>query len=193
MDNMYMSDMPAVTRRRVWQAHLSGSSPTRLEPSKKEGGHRGWSGMDLESGRRTLSRSQGDCRPLPCSATSLDGRAPTVSPGGSATESLDEGPPETSAGQRENRKTGERATLHRHYQSPVGREDSYRGRLLRKKCGTDALPQVSSPTLVCRLRSDRSRLQDGGRLSPQTIGNVLDRPGSQRDSRSALLSSKWPL
>jgi hypothetical protein len=35
-----------------------------------------------------------DCRSLPCSPASVGGGAPPLSPGGSPTESLDEGPPE---------------------------------------------------------------------------------------------------
>jgi len=53
--------------------------------------------------------------------------------------------------------------------------------------------QVSPSTSVGWLGCDRSRLQDGNRLPPQTIWNVLDRARSQRDSRSALLSSQPPL
>ena len=86
---------------------------TRLEPSEKEGGHRRWRRMDLESCRRTLSGRHPDCRSLPCSPASVGGGAPAVSPGGSPTESLDEGPPEAPAGQGENRKTGGRAAGHR--------------------------------------------------------------------------------
>jgi len=47
--------------RTVWQAHLSGSAKTRLEPRQEEGGHRGWSRMDLDSGRRTLPGRDSDC------------------------------------------------------------------------------------------------------------------------------------
>src|ERR1700691_1796252 len=36
-------------------------------------------------------------------------------------------------------------------------------------------------------------MQDSGRLSSQTIGNVLDRPGSQRHPGAALLPSQWTL
>src|SRR5450755_5068411 len=36
-------------------------------------------------------------------------------------------------------------------------------------------------------------MQDGDRLSSQTIGNVLDRPGSQRHPGAALLPSQWTL
>ncbi len=131
-------------------------------------------------------------RPRPCSPASVGGGAPAVSPPGSPTESLDEGPPEAPAGQGENRKTGERAAGHSRWQSHNGREDSHRGRLLREKCSADALSQVSPPTLVCWLGCDRSWMQDRDRLSSQTIGNVLDRPGSQRDPGAALLSSQWP-
>jgi len=53
-------------------------------------------------------------------------------------------------------------------------------------------PQVSPPTLVCWLGCDRSWMQDRDRLSSQTIGNVLDRPGSQRNLGAALLSFQWP-
>src|SRR6266853_4695340 len=148
--------------------------------------------MDMESSRRTLSGGHPDCRSLPCSPASVGGGAPTLSPGGSPTESLDEGSPEARAGQGENRKTGGRAAGHLHRQSRHGREDSHRGRLLREECRADALSQISPPTLVCWLGCDRSWMQDGHRLSPQTIGNVLDRPGSQRDLGTALLSSQWP-
>jgi hypothetical protein len=65
---------------------------------EKEGGHRRWSRMDLDSGRRTLPGRDSDCRPLPCSPASVGGGAPAVSPPGTPTESLDEGPPEASAG-----------------------------------------------------------------------------------------------
>src|SRR6266436_971980 len=68
--------------------------------------------MDLDSSRRTLPGRDSDCRPLPCSPASVGGGAPAVSPPGSPTESLDEGPPEAPAGQGENRKTGGRAAGH---------------------------------------------------------------------------------
>src|SRR6266404_1039714 len=107
--------------------------------------------MDMASGRRTLPGRDSDCRPLPCSPASVGGGAPAVSSGGSATESLDEGPPEAPTGQGENRKTGGRAAGHPPRQSPHGREDSHRGRLLREECRADALSQISPPTLVCWL------------------------------------------
>jgi len=50
---------------------------------------------------------------------------------------------------------------------PYGREDSHRGRLLRKKCRADALSQISPPALVCGLGCNRSWMQDGDRLSSQ--------------------------
>src|SRR6202011_1252352 len=81
----------------------------------------------------------------------VGGGASTLSPGGSPTESLDEGPPEAPAGQGANRKTGGRAAGHLHRQSRHGREDSHRGRLLREECRAHALSQISLPTLVCRL------------------------------------------
>src|SRR5580693_2428866 len=108
--------------------------------------------MDMESSRRTLFGGHPDCRSLPCSPASVGGGAPTLSPAGSPTESLDEGPPEAPAGQRENRKTGGRAAGHLLRQSRPRREDSNRGRLLREKCRADALSQISPPTLVCWLR-----------------------------------------
>src|SRR5260370_12067322 len=104
--------------------------------------------MDMESSRRTLSGGHPDCRSLPCSPASVGGGAPTLSPGGSPTESLDEGPPEAPAGQGENRKTGGRAAGHPRRQSRPGREDSHRGRLLREECRAAPLSQISSPTLV---------------------------------------------
>src|ERR1700733_1483053 len=64
--------------------------------------------MDIESSRRTLSGGHPDCRSLPCSPAPVGGSAPTLSPGRSPTESLDEGPPEAPVGQGENRKTGGR-------------------------------------------------------------------------------------
>src|SRR5580692_6407850 len=64
--------------------------------------------MDMESSRRTLSGGHPDCRSLPCSPAPVGGSAPTLSPGRSPTESLDEGPPEAPVGQGENRKTGGR-------------------------------------------------------------------------------------
>ena len=51
-------------RRRVWQAHLSGSLEARLEPRGEEGRHGRWSRMDLESCRAALSRRHSDCRSL---------------------------------------------------------------------------------------------------------------------------------
>src|SRR5260370_36299697 len=104
--------------------------------------------MDRESSRRTLSGGHPDCRSLPCSPASVGGGAPTLSPGGSPTESLDEGPPEAPAGQWENRNTGGRVSGHLHPQSRHGREDSHRSQLLREECSTHSLSQTSSPTLV---------------------------------------------
>ena len=54
--------------------------------------------------------------------------------------------------------------------------------LLRKECQADALPRVSAAASVCRLGSDRSRLQECHRLSAETVRHVLDRARSQRDS-----------
>src|SRR5260370_14757603 len=108
------------------------------------------------------------------------------------TEIMDRDPPEESERQGENQKAGGRDTVHRIRQSSNGQEDSHRGRLLRKKCRAYVLSPVSPPALVCWLGSDRSRMQDGDRRSSQTIGNVLDRAGSQRDSRAAMLSSQPP-
>src|SRR5437016_13157012 len=175
-------------RGRVWQAHLSRSVETRLEPCEEEGGYWRWRRMDLESCRRTFSGRHPDCRSIPCSPASVGGGTPAVSPRGSQTENLDEGPPEAPAGQGENRKTRGRAAVHPHRQSPNGREDLHRGRLLREKCRAHALSQVSPPALVCWLGCDRSWMQDGNRLSSQTIGNVLDRPGSQRHPGTPLFS-----
>ena len=74
-----------------------------------------------------------------------------------------------------------------------GGEDSHRGRLLRKECRAHALPQVPPPAPVCGFGRHRSRMQNRGRLSPQTVRNVLDRPGSQRHPGSPLLPSQWSL
>jgi len=56
-----------------------------------------------------------------------------------------------------------------------------------------AIPEVSSPAPFCGLGRYRSRMQNGDRFSPQTVRNVLDRPGGQRHPGSALLLSQWPL
>src|SRR6516162_2399278 len=82
---------------------------------------------------------------------------------------------------------------HPHDSSSNGREGSHRGRLLRKKCGAHALSQVSSPAFVYWLGCDRSRMQDGDRFTTETVRNVLDRAGSQRDLGLALLPSQRPL
>ncbi len=47
----------------------------------------------------------------------------------------------------------------------------------------------SPPALVCGLGGDRSRMQNGHWFTSETIRNVLDRAGSQRDPDSAMLSS----
>src|SRR5437899_1466008 len=148
--------------------------------------------MDMESSRRTLPGGHPDRRSLPCSPASVGGGAPTLSPGGSPTESLDEGPPEAPAGQGENRKTGGRAAGHLRRQSRHGREDSHRGRLLREECRADAVSHISPPALVCGLGCNRSWLQVGDRLSSQKIRNVLDRPGRQLDPGAAVRSSPCP-
>jgi hypothetical protein len=54
-------------------------------------------------------------------------------------------------------------------------------------------PQFSSPAFVCWLGCNRSRMQNSDRLSSQTIGHVLDRPGSQRHPGTTLLSSQRSL
>src|SRR5215472_1105791 len=149
--------------------------------------------MDLDSGRRTLSGRDADCRSLPCSAAPLGGGAPAIPPGGHQTESLDESSPEASLGQGKDRKTGRRAAGHRDHQFPNGREDSHRGRLLRKKCRAHALSQVSSSALVCWLGCDRSWMQDGDWFTTETVRNVLDGEGRKRDFGPALLSSQRPL
>src|SRR5580692_5896099 len=105
--------------------------------------------MHMESGRRTLSGGHPDCRSLPCSPARVGGSAPTLSPGRSPTESLDEGPPEAPVGQGENRKTGGRTAGHLHRQSRPGREDSHRGRLLREECRADAfIPNFAANTCL---------------------------------------------
>src|SRR5260370_7366888 len=103
--------------------------------------------MDMESSRRTLSGGHPDCRSLPCSPASVGGGAPTLSPGGSPTESLDEAPPEAPAGQGENRKTGGRVAGHLHRQSRPGREDSHRTRSLPHQSTPHPSSSTSPPTL----------------------------------------------
>ena len=56
-----------------------------------------------------------------------------------------------------------------------------------------ALPPVPPSAPFRRLRRHRSRMQNRGRFPPQTRGNVLDRPGSQRHPRPPLHLSQWPL
>ena len=54
-------------------------------------------------------------------------------------------------------------------------------------------PEVPPSAPVCRLRRDRSRLQDRDRLPPQTVRHVLDCPRSQRHHCPSMLSPQWPL
>ena len=91
------------------------------------------------------------------------------------------------------KKAGGRTALHRHRQSRGSRKDSDRGRVFREECAAYALSQVSPPAFVCWLRCDRSWMQDGDRLSSQTIWDVLDRPGSQRNPRTPLFPSQRSL
>src|ERR1700758_1852895 len=108
--------------------------------------------MDLEPGGRAFSGGDSNCRSLSRSPAPLGGGSPTVSAGGKPTENLDEDPPEASAGQRKNRKTAGRAAGHRNHKFTNGREDPRRGRLLRKKCGTDAHPGASMAANMGRRR-----------------------------------------
>ena len=107
--------------------------------------------------------------------------------------SLDQVPPATSARQGQDRKAHGCASRHSHLQSRTRREGSHRGRLLREKRRTDALPNVSPPTPVCWFGRDRGWLQNRDRFSPQAVRNVLDCAGSQRYHRLALLPSQRPL
>ena len=66
-------------------------------------------------------------------------------------------------------------------------------RLFRKERRAHALPQIPPPTPLCGLGRHRSRMQNRGRFSPETFGNVLDRPRSQRHPGPALCLSQWQL
>ena len=97
----------------------------------------------------------------------------------------------TTARQGQNRGTSLLAPLHPSRRSRCGRKDPHRGRLLRQKCRTHALPQVPRAALVCRLWRYRGRLQDRNRLALQTVRDVLDCPRGQRHPRPALLPPQW--
>jgi hypothetical protein len=70
-------------------------------------------------------------------------------------------------------------------------EDPHGSRLFRKERRAHALPQVPPPTPLCGLGRHRGRMQNRGRFSPETFGNVLDRAGSQRHPGPALCLSQW--
>ena len=99
-------------RRRVWQAHLSGSLEARLEPRGKESRHGRRRRMDLESGRPAFSRRGADRRSLSRAPAPVGTGTQAIPQRRSATEGLDEDPPEAPARQGENRKAGARASLH---------------------------------------------------------------------------------
>ncbi len=62
----------------------------------------------------------------------------------------------------------------------IGGSDSDGGRLLRTQCRSHALSQIPQARTVCRLRCNRSRMQNRDGFAPQTLGYVLDRSRSQR-------------
>src|SRR5208283_2825475 len=97
--------------RRVWQANLRGSVEARLESRGKEGGHGGWSRMDLESCRSTFSGRSADRRSVSRPPAPLGAGAQTTSQRPGESESLDEGLPKAPARQGQNRKTGVIASL----------------------------------------------------------------------------------
>ena len=102
-------------------------------------------------------------------------------------ESLDEAPPKAPARQGQNRKARGHASVHCFHQSRSVGEDSHGSGLLREQCPTHVLPQVPPSAPVCRLGRDRGGLQERDRFPSQTIRHVLDREGSQRHHRPAVL------
>ena len=73
----------------------------------------------------------------------------------------------------------------------VGSESSFEGG--REQLRRLAVPQLPQTRFIHRLGSDRGRLPDGDRATPQAIGHVLDRTGRQRDPRAALCPPQRPL
>src|ERR1700693_6162900 len=149
--------------------------------------------MDLESGPATLSRRAADRRSVSRAPALVGLGAQALPQRYSGAESLDEGPPKTPSRQGENRKTRVGAARDRVPQRRSPRKDSHRVGLLRAQRRADALPQVSAPAPVCRLRRDRSRLQDRHRFPPQTVRYVLDPSRRQRHHRATMLPSQQPL
>ena len=94
------------TAEEFGKRHLRGSLEARLEPREKESRHGRRGRMDLESGRATFSRRGPDRRSLSRAPASLGVGPQAVPQRRSRPESLDQGPPEAPARQRENRKTG---------------------------------------------------------------------------------------
>ena len=65
--------------------------------------------------------------------------------------------------------------------------------VLREECGAHAVSKVPPSAPVCRLRCNRSGLQDRNRFPAQTVRNVLDGPRSQRYHRPAMLQPQRPV
>jgi len=135
------------TAVRVWQAHLSRSVETWLSRGEKEvviGDGAEW----IWNLVRTLSGRDPDCRSLPCSPASVEVARQLYPHEDVKQKAWMKVHPERLLDTRENRKIGGRAAVHRHRQSPNGREDLHRGRLLRKKCGAYALSSFAASTCL---------------------------------------------
>ena len=180
--------------RGVWQANLRGSLEARLEPRRKEGRHRRWRGMDLESCRAALSRRDSDRRSVSRPPAPLGPGAQAIPQSTKAEpESLDDGPPGRSAGQGKNRKAGGLAPLHRFAPIPE----------LAEKIRTEAdyfetnaermrYPKFRASTCLSAPASSKPAAKPWS-APAQAVRHVLDRSRRQRHPRSALLPPQRPL
>ena len=175
-------------RRRVWQAHLRGSLEARLEPRRK----RKWSWVMEPNGSGT---SPSNTFPGAIQIVDLYHARQHL------WELARRLHPNDETAQKAWMKVHQRRLLDKgkieklvcalraidSTNPEVAEKIRIEAEYFERNADAHALPQVPPATPLCRLGSDRSRLQDRDRFSAQAVRHVLDGPRSQRNHRSAML------